>query len=274
LVKEQAIAQSQIIKAPGIFRHDMSIDSNTQQELQEPADKDSNFGRKSYWNDFYEKESDFRWYSDWTDIEPFFNELVPCERSDRKGGGQQQLKTRVLLPGIGNDASMVDMYDFGYRHMSAFDYAEAGIACAKDFFGERVLPPPNDCTEDESMSFRLLGEDGVDLRVADARTLPYADDSFDAALEKGALDAIYLSGASNKELASTYLDMTVKELARVICEGGIVMSITAACADAVRESFSNSDWEVIRDGEFYVSSDGFTSNNVDATIFAWKRNSK
>lgn len=38
-------------------------------------------------------------------------------------------------------------------------------------------------------------------------------------------------------IAATYFDMTVKEMTRADCEGGVVMSITAACADAVREYF-------------------------------------
>lgn len=227
--------------------------------LKEPDETDSNFGRMEYWNNCYEDEDDFTWYAEWNDIQPFFSELVPLhvplnEKIDAKDSSSdkaQLARPRVLLPGIGNDKSMVDMFDYGYSHLTAYDYAPEGIESAKRFFGER------DC----------------DLRVADARDLPYKDDSFDAVLEKGTLDAIYLSGASDKGLASRHLDMAVEEMARTVKKGGVVMSITAACAGAVRESFGKDKdtWRVVRDGDFYVTDDGYTSNNIDATIFAWER---
>ena len=70
------------------------------------------------------------------------------------------------------------------------------------------------------------------------------------------------------------------------------MSITAACAQAVEEVFSRSvdiddgiatheitgnsseqkkRWRVLRDGSLYMTEDGYASNNVDGTIFAWER---
>ena len=215
--------------------------------LKEPDEADSNFGRMGFWNQCYEEEDEFSWYAEWNDIQPFFSELVPPNND-------LGIQPRVLLPGIGNDKSMVDMYDFGYSEMTAYDYAPEGVECAKRFFGDRV-------------------NNGCNLQVADARDLPYDTDSFDAILEKGTLDAVFLSGARDKDLAAEYLDMAVSEMARVIRPGGVVMSITAAAADAVQESFAKLDskWKVLRDGGFYVTDDGYTSNNIDATIFVWER---
>lgn len=222
-----------------------SIPTILHASLKEPEEQKSNFGRKSYWNECYESEREYTWYASWNDIQPFFTELVPLKDSETP---------RVLLPGIGNDSSMVDMFDYGYTQMSAFDYASEGVDCAKDFFGDR------DC----------------DLQVADARNLvSYEDDSYDAILEKGTLDAIYLSGANDKELAAEHLKMAVDEMHRVLKKGGVVMSITAACADAVKDAFDNSEyWQVIRDGSFYVTEDGYTSNNIDATILVYEKISK
>mmetsp|Transcript_38902 Transcript_38902/g.52739 ORF Transcript_38902/g.52739 Transcript_38902/m.52739 type:complete len:230 (+) Transcript_38902:30-719(+) len=120
-----------------------------------PEPTDSNFGNLEYWDKNYRDTEDglaFSWYSGWGDLGPFVEELIPDCRS------------RVLIPGMGNDATVADMYDAGYKSLTAFDYAPEGVQCAK----------------------RLLGPDrsGVSLLVADARDLPFASGSFDAVLDK------------------------------------------------------------------------------------------
>eukprot|EP00978_Attheya_sp_CCMP212_P002791 scaffold5715_cov55-Attheya_sp.AAC.2 len=246
--------------------HAMSSSSSSSSDmdsLREPNEEESpRFGRQAYWNEFYSKDSTtksttdsgsstssssssnndgggFSWYADWSDLEPFFAELVSMD-------------SRVLIPGIGNDASMVDMYDSGYTNMVAFDYAEQGVECAKRLFG------PNR---------------HVDLAVADARSLKYETGSFDAVLEKGTLDAVYLSGGTDKERAAHYLSMAVSELARLVRPGGIVFSVTAACAPAIDHCFQHQQpadtWKQIRDGSIYITEDGFASINVDDKESLW-----
>ena len=72
----------------------------------------------------------------------------------------------ILIPGIGNDACIRDMFDEGYTNLTMFDYAPEGVECAKRMFGDKRL--------------QLI----EDLRVADARDLPYDDGCYDAVLEK------------------------------------------------------------------------------------------
>ena len=109
----------------------------------------------------------------WSELEPFWEELVP-EKS-----------ARVLLPGVGNDQAMVEMFDAGWSNVCAFDYAAAGVERSRALFGERA----------------------VELLVADARELPFAENSFDAALEKGALDSIFLAGdGDTMEMMQAVLD--------------------------------------------------------------------
>lgn len=210
------------------------------QQLPEPSD--SNFGRQEYWNEFYKQQDSFSWYSDWDDLEPFVQELIPSK------------ELRILIPGVGNDEAIVGMYDAGYRNLVLFDYAPEGVQCAR-----RLLGPERSST--------------VELLVADARDMPFESESFDAILEKGTLDAVYLSGGKDKALSTNHLDMAVRELARVLKPGGIMMSITAACVDKVQASFVEhaSDWLQLRDGSFYMTEDGYTTNNVDGTILAWRR---
>jgi SAM-dependent methyltransferase len=268
--------------------------SSKRKSLEEPNEDESNFGRQEYWNEFYESKDQFSWYSPWNDIEPFFAELVPLPSlslvpsiDSPSTPPTPPAPPRVLLPGIGNDSSMVDMYDYGYTHLTAFDYAEEGVECAKKFFGHRLLQ--NERSRDNkkqqqqenqgeeellsSSSSSLSSLHGVDLSIADARDLHYESNSFDAVLEKGTLDAIFLSGGKDKDKAREHLNMAVKELSRVVCKDGIVVSITAAAADEVKEAFGlqSSEWDMVRDGEFYMTEDGFCSNNIDASIFAWRR---
>lgn len=211
----------------------------------------------AFWDDSYRQALDqpdgtdtkvFSWYCGWDDLQPFFSELVPDKNS------------RIMVPGIGNDGCIRDMFDYGYNNLSAFDYAPEGVECAKRILGHRV---------------QLM----EDLRVADSRDLDcYENSSFDAVFDKGTLDSIYLSGGNDKDLARKHLGMAVSELARTVKPGGIVFCITAACTNSIQKSFdennaNNSDqvWEQLRDGSLYMTEDGYTSNNVDATILVWKK---
>jgi hypothetical protein len=79
--------------------------------------------------------------------------------------------------------------------------------------------------------------------VRDARQLDeeWAQE-FDAILEKGALDAIYLSGDGNFEKA-------VLELTRVIKTDGVCISISGVVPDELRRRvFDNQEWDWVRDG--------------------------
>lgn len=175
-------------------------------------------------------------------------ELIPSEAS------------HILIPGIGNDGAIVHMYDAGYRNLTAFDYAEAGVDCSRKLLGEDRI------REEGSHS------PGVTLLTADARQLPFEDCSFDAVFDKGTLDAIYLSGGRDKDLAGVHLKLAVREFARVLTENGVVVSVTAACTDAILMTFGSVDgWEQIRDGTPYITDDGFSTTNVDGTLLAWKR---
>jgi hypothetical protein len=75
----------------------------------EPGNK---FGNKNYWDKTYRDgneglcEDEFSWYCGWNEeLEPFFIELVGTS-------------AKVLIPGIGNDGCIRDMFDAGYTHLT------------------------------------------------------------------------------------------------------------------------------------------------------------
>jgi len=104
---------------------------------------------------------EYSWYCGWDELAPFWQELVP----DRNA--------QVLVPGIGNDGAIVGLFDAGWRSVTAFDYSEDAVTRAR----------------------ALLGDRDIELLSADATNMPFANDAFDAVLDKGVMDAINIAGA-------------------------------------------------------------------------------
>ena len=223
LVLNFLVAPSSLVRLPAPRRCPAAALSGT-----------SKFGTADYWREMYTASDDeaeaFSWYTGWEELSPFWEELCPARSS------------RVLLPGVGNDAAMVGLYDAGWQNVVAFDYVQEGVDRAKNLFGSRE----------------------VELLVADARRLPFDDGSFDAALEKGALDAIFLAGGDS-------LQRAVDELARCVRPGGVVVSLTGFL-DKVSAAFADDTrWRCARDGSVHVTEDGSASNSMNAYLLAWER---
>lgn len=229
-------------------------------------DEDGNcvFGKKEYWDEMYGGDGDvddakstslisttiaivdrrpsiaYSWYCGWDELQPFWKMLVPDEKS------------RVVIAGIGNDPTPVGMYDAGWTTMMAYDYSQRGVDRAKELFGT---------TGTGSSSRR----DTVDLVMADATDLPLETASVDATLDKGTLDAIYITG---KEI---FRD-SVKEMGRVTATGGCVVSISRVIGpDDLLGEFDNPLWENVHDGSLAFAPDGEATIDLGAEFYSWKR---
>lgn len=174
----------------------------------------SAFGTRQYWDEVYSGMGDFpkeeySWYYGYSVIKPFLVDTVSRDST-------------ILCPGIGNDPILLDLYGSGYRNVVAFDYSGYAIDRQKDLLAFQ----PNAKFE---------------LYEMDARTLKTSwTNKFDAVLEKGALDAIFLSGEGNIEAA-------VQELDRVLKPGGMLISVSGVVPDELRRSlFQCYEW--VRDG--------------------------
>mmetsp|Transcript_6513 Transcript_6513/g.11637 ORF Transcript_6513/g.11637 Transcript_6513/m.11637 type:complete len:280 (-) Transcript_6513:68-907(-) len=190
--------------------------------LVNPSEEDGNarsqFGTFEYWDQMYSGMGDFppdeySWYYGWETLKPIWMTHV----ADRA--------LKILIPGVGNDPILVDLLQAGFKDLTAFDYTESAVERQSDI-----------------LSFETAAE-GVRLLVRDARQLDEEwTQEFDAILEKGALDAIYLSGDGNLEKA-------VLELTRVTKTGGVCISISGVVPDDLRRQvFDNQEWDWVRDG--------------------------
>ena len=208
------------------------------------SDAGCKYGTKAYWDGMYSGRGEactkdglsaeqYSWYCGWTELEPFWTELVP------------DLTARVLVPGVGNDDTVAGLFDAGWSRVSCFDYSPDAISRAAELYGDRA----------------------IELRCADARALPYSDASFDAVLDKGALDAVGIAG--REALAEA-----IVELSRTVAAGGVVVSVSRALeTSTLVEAFDPASWEVLRDGGLHLAESGEASTDLAANLLAWRRNS-
>ena len=179
----------------------------------------SQFGTKEYWDELYEGRGEFpaeeySWYFGWGEYQSLVKEHVPDKTF------------QILLPGIGNDPILLDLLQNGYKHLTATDYSQAAIDRQEDLLSYAAS---GSCTDD------------VHLECIDARQMKEEwTNTFDIVLEKGALDAIYLSGDGNVEL-------TAQEITRVVKPGGKLISISGVVPEELRREIFK-DWNWIRDG--------------------------
>jgi len=179
--------------------------------------------------------SEYSWYYGYEVIKPLLEQFVLDETSLDKS------QLSILIPGCGNDPLLLDLYNAGFKYLTVFDYSQGAIDRQHDLL--EYLPMGSDI-------------DNIHLSVQDARSLPEEwSQLFDVIIEKGALDAIYLSGDGNFE-------QSVKEFERVLKKNSICISCSGVVPeDLRREGFSKEEWEWLRDG----------SDDLKAGSFVFRR---
>lgn len=201
------------------------------------------FGTKDYWDDVYLGRGDFpsdtyTWYYGWEVLGRVVEQYIPD-----KGA-------RILVPGIGNDDILLDLHKAGYMNMVGQDYSEHAVERQIDLLSyEGISIAP---TEDAEKS----EEGSIQVMQGDVTNLPESwTESFDIILEKGLLDAVYLSGDGNMEAASD-------NLSRVLRTGGIFISVSGVVPHELRlEAFNKNGWKWLKDG----------SDDLKAGCFVWQK---
>jgi SAM-dependent methyltransferase len=215
----------------------------------------SSFGRKQYWDDVYNGVGDFpaeqySWYYGYDEISRHIKQWFPNHN--------KSMTDRLLLPGIGNDNLLLDLLKAGYRDITAQDYSRGALERQLDLLtsGGWCGPAPaallgssaalrsataashTTTTTSSATAPRIV------LSHSDVKNLPFADGAFDGIIEKGLLDAVYLS-----DQTSDNLRLAVQSLTRCLKPGGILISVSGVIPPDVRANvFGTDDYEWQRDG--------------------------
>ena len=210
------------------------------------TDAKSQFGSKGYWDDTYQGRGDFpmdeyQWYFGFEEYGKFVESYVPSKEAE------------ILIPGIGNDPILLDLLHKGYRRLTATDYSEFAIDRQQDLLSHQKYPFATDLDAKHDESAKIVGDENQEPTVLlqmDAREMPSQwAQKFGAIIEKGALDAIYLSGDG-------YIELAAKEFERILKPGGILISVSGVVPEDLRKEIFK-DWTWIRDGREDLSAGCF-----------------
>lgn len=228
-------------------------------------------GDDSTTNDDGLSAKEYSWYCGYQELQPFWDMLVAPlvsskENDDDEHDNKKKKQVKVLVAGIGNDITPIQMYDDGWTNMIAFDYSESGVYRAQELFGSTRLHrngETNNGNDDIAVGAKLL--------VADCRELPISNGTINATLDKGTLDAIYITGEE------VFLD-SVKELTRVTAKNGIIFCVSAVIPqgemlNAFVEGSSSDDccWETVLDGGLAFADGGEATIDLGANLYSFRR---
>ncbi|MED6231467.1 eEF1A lysine and N-terminal methyltransferase [Ataeniobius toweri] len=155
------------------------------------------FSSADYWERFFKKRGEraFEWYGDYNKLCGILHKYI-------------KLQDKVLVVGCGNSELSEQLYDVGYKHLTNIDISETVVAHMNQRNAER--------------------RPDLTFHQVDATQTPYEDASFQAALDKGTLDAV----ASEEEGALARRMIT--EVSRVLRVGGRYVCVTLAQESVIK----------------------------------------
>uniref|UniRef100_A0A8C4DJ52 eEF1A lysine and N-terminal methyltransferase n=1 Tax=Dicentrarchus labrax TaxID=13489 RepID=A0A8C4DJ52_DICLA len=168
------------------------------------------FSSAEYWERFFKKrgEKAFEWYGDYNKLCGVLHKYIKVQH-------------KVLVVGCGNSELSEQLYDVGYKHLTNIDISETVVTHMNQRNTER--------------------RPGLTFQQVDATQTPYEDASYQAALDKGTLDAM----ASEEEGALARNMLT--EVGRVLSVGGRYVCVTLAQESVIKlavEHFVQLGWAV------------------------------
>ncbi|OIW19191.1 hypothetical protein TanjilG_04934 [Lupinus angustifolius] len=150
------------------------------------------FTSKENWDKFFSirgKDDSFEWYAEWSQLK---NPLISLLQSQ---------SLQLLVPGCGNSRLSEYLYDAGFKLITNIDFSKVVIS---DMLRRNVRDRP-----------------GMRWRVMDMTKMQFEDETFDAVIDKGGLDAL-MEPELGPKLGNQYLS----EVKRVLKPGGKFVCLT------------------------------------------------
>ncbi|XP_021894267.1 methyltransferase-like protein 13 [Carica papaya] len=165
------------------------------------------FTSKENWDKFFAIRGGddlFEWYAEWPQLrDPLFSLLGDSQKDVASTPSSSSSSLQILVPGCGNSQLSEHLYDAGFRGITNIDFSKVVIS---------------------NMLRRNLRERPVmRWRVMDMTNMQFADETFDAILDKGGLDAL-MEPKIGPKLGNQYLS----EVKRVLKSGGKFICLTLA----------------------------------------------
>jgi SAM-dependent methyltransferase len=159
------------------------------------------YAQPAYWDRRFAIEEKKDWLCSYADIHGLLERVL--------GGPQVARERRLLLVGSGNSPLPRGLAADGYKHVHATDISRVVIAA---------------CRAQQKL-------DGVSYGVEDMRRLSLEDESFDAYVDKAALDALLVGGdvweaAEDAPRLMQEARSVMDEAYRVLATGGVYICIT------------------------------------------------
>lgn len=172
------------------------------------------FTSKENWDQFFTirgSDDSFEWYAEWPQLRDILKTHLlssspPPEPSDGSGGDTAHVapeEVQILVPGCGNSKLSEHLYDLGFKNITNVDFSKVVIS---DMLRKNVRDRPE-----------------MKWRVMDMTSMQFVDESFDAILDKGGLDAL-MEPKLGPRLGNEYLS----EVKRVLKVGGKFICLTLA----------------------------------------------
>uniref|UniRef100_A0A3P8UXK9 eEF1A lysine and N-terminal methyltransferase n=1 Tax=Cynoglossus semilaevis TaxID=244447 RepID=A0A3P8UXK9_CYNSE len=168
------------------------------------------FSSAEYWEKFFKKrgEKAFEWYGDYNKLCGVLHKYI-------------KMQDQVLVVGCGNSELSEQLYDVGFKHLTNIDISETVVTQMIQRNAER--------------------RPDLNFQQVDATQTPYDAASYQAALDKGTLDAM----ASEEE--GNLAKRMLTEVGRVLRVGGRYVCVTLAQESVIRlavEHFVQLGWAV------------------------------
>ncbi|KAL7575701.1 hypothetical protein ACA910_011518 [Epithemia clementina (nom. ined.)] len=198
----------------------------------------SMFGTKLYWDEVYLGRGDvpadcYSWYYSWDVMRKIVEPYMVAQKET----------ARILIPGIGNDSLLLDLYKAGYGRRRRHGKGGGGCLVGQDYSHHAVERQHEllafeqiivDSHHDNSKNKQNMDNNGIQLVQGDVTRLPTEwKHQFDFVLEKGLLDAVYLSSSDND---TGNVEAAVNNLHRVLRPGGLLISVSGVVTNDLRRN--------------------------------------